>query len=205
MDFARIVEIIVTGMGLLYLWWEYRADARMWILGIIMPAIDIYLYWNKGVYGNMAMSSYYLLAAVYGLLMWRMDLGKLFGIKGSDHEEAVKAKKDRPITNITPTYCAIFGLAVAVVWAATYYWLVTCTNSTVPVLDALTNALSIVGMWALARKFLQQWVFWIVYDMLTVYLDAIKDLPFKAGIHAVYVIVAIFGYLRWRKMMKEAR
>lgn len=205
MDFARIVEIIVTGMGLLYLWWEYRADARMWILGIIMPAIDIYLYWNKGVYGNMAMSSYYLLAAVYGLLMWRMDLGKLFGIKSSGHDEAIKAKKDRPITNITPTYAAIFALSVAVVWTATYYWLVTCTNSTVPVLDAMTNALSIVGMWALARKYLQQWVFWIVYDLLTVYLDAIKDLPFKAGIHAVYVIVAIFGYMRWRRLMKEAK
>ena len=54
-DFARIVEIAVTAMGLLYLWWEFHANARMWILGIIMPAIDIYLYWNKGVYGNMLM------------------------------------------------------------------------------------------------------------------------------------------------------
>ena len=190
-DFARIVEIAVTAMGLLYLWWAFHANARMWILGIIMPAIDIYLYWNKGVYGNMLMSTYYLLVALYGLLIW----------KGLLKKKNDKTKRDLPITNITPRYAAIFLVALCLVWTATYWWLVTYTNSTVPVLDAATNALSIVGMWALARKFLQQWMFWIIYDLLTVWLDWTKDLPFKSGIHLVYATVAVLGYIKWRRMM----
>lgn len=189
-DTARIIEIAVTGMGLLYLWWEFHANARMWILGIIMPAIDIYLYWNKGVYGNMLMSSYYLTVALYGLLVWK-------GLTGRKRREQ---GMERPVTYITPGYAATFCIATVVVWAATYWWLTTCTDSTVPALDAATNALSIVGMWALARKFLQQWIFWIAYDVLTVYLDWTKDLPFKASIHVVYATVAILGYVKWRKM-----
>lgn len=191
-DFARFVEISVTIMGLLYLWWEFHANSKMWIMGIIMPAIDIYLYWNKGIYGNMAMSGYYLLVAVYGLLMW-----KFIGRKKTEKSY------ERPITNITPLYAVIFAIALVAVWSATYYWLVNYTDSNVPVLDAATNALSIVGMWALARKYLQQWIFWIVYDSLTVYLDFTKDLPFKAGIHVVYVIVAIFGYMKWKRLAAE--
>ncbi len=193
-DAARIIEIAVTAMGLLYLWWEFHANARMWILGIIMPAIDIYLYWNKGVYGNMLMSSYYLLVALYGLLVWKGLTGKNRQGRGDD----------LPITHITPRYAVIFCIATVGVWAATYYWLTTCTDSSVPALDAATNAMSIVGMWALARKFLQQWIFWIVYDVLTVYLDWTKDLPFKAAIHVVYATVAILGFIKWRNMMARA-
>lgn len=193
MDIARYIEIAVTVMGLLYLWWEFHANSKMWIMGILMPAIDIYLYWNKGIYGNMLMSSYYLLVAFYGLLVWKC------GFRREKHNTM-----ERPITNVTPMYMAIFAIAVVVVWSATYYWLVNYTNSTVPVLDAATNALSIVGMWALARKYLQQWVFWIVYDLLTVYLDWTKDLPFKAGIHLVYAAVAVLGFIKWKKMMNKA-
>lgn len=189
-DFARIVEISVTVMGLLYLWWEFHANAKMWIMGIIMPAIDIYLYWNKGVYGNMAMSTYYLLVAVYGALYWRLR-----GNKASTTTE-------RPITHIGWSTTILFLLLVIAVWVVTYYLLINYTPSTVPALDALTNALSIVGMIALARKYVEQWFFWIIYDLATVYLDAIKDLPFKAGIHLLYAAVALAGYIQWRKKMQ---
>ena len=72
-----------------------------------------------------------------------------------------------------------------------------------PVLDAFTTALSIVGIWALARKYLEQWFVWIVVDVVTCGLYFYKDIPFKASLYGVYVIIAVFGYFKWRKLMEE--
>ena len=95
------------------------------------------------------------------------------------------------------------GLA-AVIWVAIYFLLSRLTNSTVPVLDAFTTALSIVGIWALARKYLEQWFVWIVVNVVTCGLYFYKDIPFKASLYGLYVIIAVLGYFKWKKMMKVA-
>jgi nicotinamide mononucleotide transporter len=89
-----------------------------------------------------------------------------------------------------------------VAWGATYYVLITWTDSTVPVLDSFTNALSFVGMWALARKYVEQWLFWIVVDMVCTFLYVQKGIPFKAGLYGLYVVIAVAGYFKWNKMRK---
>ena len=60
--------------------------------------------------------------------------------------------------------------------------------------------LSIVGIWALAHKYLEQWFIWIAVDVVTCVLYFYKDIPFKAGLYALYVIIAIFGYKKWKRM-----
>ena len=92
-------------------------------------------------------------------------------------------------------------LIIATIWAAIYWLLVTFTNSNVPLADSFTTALSIVGIWALAHKYLEQWFIWIVVDVVTSVLYFYKDIPFKASLYALYVIIAIFGYIKWRKMI----
>ena len=74
-------------------------------------------------------------------------------------------------------------------------------DSRVPLTDAFTTALSFVGIWALARKYLEQWLIWIVVDIVTCILYFYKDIPFKASLYALYVVIAIAGYLKWKKMM----
>ena len=98
-----------------------------------------------------------------------------------------------------PAAVAFFLIA----WVATYYVLVTWTNSTVPLLDSFTNALSFVGLWALARKYLEQWFFWIVVDAVCSYLYISKGIPFKATLYALYVLIAVMGYFKWKSMMKK--
>jgi nicotinamide mononucleotide transporter len=93
-------------------------------------------------------------------------------------------------------------LLIAAVWATIYWLLVTFTNSTVPLADSFTTALSIVGIWALAHKYLEQWFIWIAVDVVTSMLYFYKDIPFKATLYALYVVIAIAGYFKWRKMMK---
>jgi nicotinamide mononucleotide transporter len=92
---------------------------------------------------------------------------------------------------------------IVVIWGIIYWILVTFTNSNVPLADSFTTALSIVGIWALAHKFLEQWFIWIAVDVVTSALYFYKDIPFKASLYALYVIIAIFGYRKWREMIKN--
>ena len=65
------LDIFTTVLGLIYIWLEYRAHVALWVIGIIMPALDIILYWQHGLYGDAGMACYYTLAALYGLYVWK--------------------------------------------------------------------------------------------------------------------------------------
>ncbi|MBR5466410.1 MAG: nicotinamide mononucleotide transporter [Bacteroidaceae bacterium] len=193
---VQYLDLFVSLLGILYLWWEYRAHWLVWVAGIIMPAIDIYLYYEVGLYGDMAISVYYLLAAFYGLVLWTLPVvGK--------RVTTSSGKQVRAITSMPRDVAVRLAIVFFLIWGATWWFLDTYTNSTVPVQDALTNAISIVAMWTMAQKYLQQWWLWFVVNIIDVFLLAYKGLPFKAGIHVAYTVFAVLGYLRWRKMMKE--
>ncbi len=234
------LDIVTTILGLIYLVLEYRASIALWVVGIVMPAMDIYLYWSHGLYGDAGMAVYYTLAAIYGYAVWkfgakwkRMLKCKASGAAGSDKaleadgsdkafdtdgsdkavdvagsDKAVDAaggsSEELPITffprRLILRTLGFFLLA----WAATYYVLVAYTNSTVPLLDAFTNALSFVGLWALARKYVEQWLFWIAVDVVCCYLYVVKGIPFKAGLYGLYVVIAVMGYRKWKGLAKKA-
>ena len=94
-------------------------------------------------------------------------------------------------------------ILIAAVWGVIYWLLITFTNSNVPVADSFTTALSIVGIWALAHKYLEQWFIWIAVDVVTSILYFYKDIPFKASLYALYVIIAVMGWFKWKRMMKQ--
>ena len=66
MTFDLVLEILGFTIGLLYLWWEYHADAKVWIASVVMPAISMWIYYSKGLYADFGINIYYLLIAVYG-------------------------------------------------------------------------------------------------------------------------------------------
>ena len=194
---VQYLDLFVSLLGILYLWWEYRAHWLVWVAGIIMPAIDIYLYYEVGLYGDMAISVYYLLAAFYGLVLWTLPVvGK--------RVTTSSGKQVRAITSMPRDVAVRLAIVFFLIWGATWWFLDTYTNSTVPVQDALTNAISIVAMWAMAQKYLQQWWLWFVVNIIDVFLLAYKGLPFKAGIRVAYTVFAVLGYLRWRRMMDKS-
>ena len=182
------LDILTTVLGLLYIWLEYRASIALWFVGIVMPALDIYLYWSHGLYGDAGMAVYYTLAAVYGYVVWTWGRGQ---------------QQERSITHMPPRKYLPTAVCFLAAWAATYYILITWTNSTVPVLDSFTNALSFVGFWALARKYIEQWFFWIVVDAVCCVLYVQKGIPFKAGLYGLYVIIAVAGYFKWKQLSKQ--
>ncbi len=192
MDFTGFLsdnwlDILTTALGLLYIVLEYRASILLWVVGIIMPALDIFLYWNHGLYGDAGMAAYYTMAALYGYAVWT------FGKK--------RDKRGMPITHFKRSSILPTTLFFFAAWGATYWILITYTNSNVPISDAFTNALSFVGLWALARKYLEQWLIWIAVDMVCAYLYLQKGITFKASLYALYVVIAVLGYAKWKKMM----
>jgi nicotinamide mononucleotide transporter len=191
MDFLSTywLDILTTVLGLIYIWLEYRASIALWFVGIIMPALDVWLYWSHGLYGDAGMAVYYTLAAVYGFYIWKF-------------KKTRKLKQSLPVIHLPRRQYLPATLFFLFAWGATYYILVNWTNSTVPLLDSFTNALSFVGMWALARKYLEQWFFWIVVDVVCCFLYIQKGIPFKAGLYGLYVVIAIAGYYKWKQMLK---
>lgn len=186
------LDILTTVLGLIYIWLEYRASIALWVVGIIMPALDIYLYWSHGLYGDAGMAVYYTLAAVYGFYIWKF-------------KKTRRLKQSLPIIHLPRRKYLPVLLFFLLAWGATYFILVEWTNSTVPLLDSFTNALSFVGLWALARKYLEQWLFWIVVDAVCCFLYIQKGIPFKAGLYGLYVLIAIAGYYKWKQMLKVTK
>lgn len=184
------LDIATTLLGIVYLILEYRASIALWIVGIVMPAMDVYLYWQHGLYGDAGMAVYYAIAALYGYAVW------LFGKK-----QGQTAGEAMPITRFPRRLLFRTCGAFFVVWAAVYYVLVSYTDSTVPLLDAFTNAMSFVGLWALARKYIEQWLFWILVDAISCYLYVVKGIPFKAALYGLYTVIAVMGYYKWKSMM----
>ena len=162
------LDMLTTILGLFYIWFEYRASIALWFIGIVLPALDIILYWQHGLYGDAGMAIYYTLAALYGYCVWKWG-------KNGKHE--------KPINHLPQRYYLPIAVGFLLAWAATYYVLTTWTDSTVPMLDSFTNALSFVGMWALAHKHVEHWLFWIVVEVVSCILYAQKGLPFKSGLY----------------------
>ena len=182
------LDITTTVLGLAYILLEYKASIWMWAVGAVMQLLGIVLYYQKGLYADCGMEFYYLAMTAYGWWRWKsLPLGG--------------EGEGSPITHIPLRLALLWTTIFLVLWFAIWWLLTTYTDSTVPACDAFTTALSLVGIWALAHKYLEQWFVWIAVDVVTCALYFHKDIPFKASLYALYVVIAIFGYRRWRRMM----
>ena len=190
MDFlsAHWLDIVTTVLGLAYILLEYKASIWMWLVGFFMQALGIVLYYQKGLYADCGMEFYYLSMTIYGYWRW---------VRGTASKEPLPIRHF-PSKLVLPWTFLILG-----VWGIMFWFLNTFTDSTVPMIDSFTTALSIVGIWALAHKYLEQWFIWIVVDVFTCGLYFYKDIPFKASLYALYVVIAVFGFFKWRKMMSR--
>lgn len=153
-----------------------------------MPAISIVVYFNAGLYADFGINIYYLVVALYGWYVWKFAKGR-------------KTKQHLPITH-TPRKAYIWLIAAFLIcFIAIGEILVHFTNSNVPWWDSFTTALSIVGMWMLARKYLEQWLAWIAVDAVCAGLYIYKEIYFYAALYAIYTIIAWFGYKKWLRMI----
>lgn len=188
MQLDVILDILKVSVGLIYLYLEYNAKRGLWIAGVIMPAISLWLFYNKGLYADCAINLYYLIIAVYGYAVW-------------SRKSSSGQKPEVPITSVPGKVAAILGGAFVTMWLFIAWVLASFTDSTVVWLDSFTTALSIVGLWMLARKYIQQWFVWLIVDAVYVWLYYHKGIYFSGTLYAFYTVMAVFGYVKWRKLM----
>ena len=185
MELKLILQIVGVALGLLYLWLEYKANIWLWVVGMLMPCVHSILYFKSGLYADFAMQIYYITAGLYGLAVW---------MAGRKRTEKPLKIAHTPLRLALPLV-AIYG----VLHAAMYFVLVHFTDSTVPFWDSMTTAMSMVAMWMLSRKYVEQWLVWLVVDAITVGLYIYKGIPLTAGLYMLYTALAFVGYLRWRR------
>ena len=110
-----------------------------------------------------------------------------------------KGAKEIPITHFPRRLILPSLLVFFLLWSVLYLLLVRFTNSTVPVLDSFGNALSFIGLWALAKKYIEQWWIWIVSMPNWLLSTYYKGIPFTAGLYALYAVIAVAGYFKWKR------
>jgi nicotinamide mononucleotide transporter len=187
MELKLLLQIVGTLLGLLYLWLEYKANIWVWIVGAIMPMVHGMLYLSSDIYADAAIQLYYVAAGIYGLCVW---------LSGSKREEK------RVDIQFTPQkWIFTLVLAYLVLHVALYFILSEFTDSRVPFFDSMSTAMSIVAMWMLSRKLVEQWLVWLVVDMISVGLYLYKGIPITAMLYTLYCALAVAGYMRWRKQV----
>lgn len=192
MDWLRFIDIMGLVLGLLYLWLEYRASIWLWAVSVIMPIVHGYLYFAKGLYADFGMEFYYVAIAIYGYWCWR---------RGSKKSES----KELPITTYKKSHAVASFATGVVLWGLIYWILIAFTDSKIPVVDSFTTSLSAVAMWALAKKYVEQWILWFIVDLVSFALYISKGIPFTSCLYGFYTVMAVLGHRKWLRLMQDAR
>ena len=180
------IEIIGALTGIIYVFLEIRQSIWLWPLGLVTSGLYVWIFFSTGFYADMGLQAYYVLISIYGWYWW---------IRG-----ARKYRSDSlPVTRISMKLSAILMFVFLVLFAGIWYILVSYTDSSVPLGDAFTTALSVVATWMLARKIIEHWFLWVIANMVSMGLYIYKGLYPTVVLFAVYTVMAVVGYYEWRK------
>ena len=194
-NIIQILEIVGTILGILYLYYEYRASSSLWIVNIVMSAIYTLIYFSEGIYALGSLSIYNIFAAIYGIFMWK-------------YSKNTSEKKELPITSIPKKVLVNSAVVMVALSAALIYVLHTISatgNLLYNTLDGLASSATIISLYWLAKKYKEQWFGWIFVNFISVVLYLITGLYFTAGLYLIYIIVAVAGYKKWTQLMNDAK
>ena len=194
-NIIQTLEIVGTILGVLYLYYEYRASSSLWIVNIVMSAIYTLIYFSEGIYALGTLSIYNVLAAFYGIFMWK-------------YSKKASEKKELPITSIPRKVLANSAVVMVALSVALIYILHTISdtgNLLYNSLDGLASSATIISLYWLAKKYKEQWFGWIFVNFVSVVLYLITGLYFTAALYTLYIIVAVAGYKQWSKLMDNAK
>ncbi|GHT58841.1 membrane protein [Bacteroidia bacterium] len=174
-------EIVGAAFGFLYLYFEYKADIKMWAVGFVCSLFYVYVFFNSQVYAYAGISVYYLFADAYGWFSWRKRKDEVFVIT------RVPGRLIAPLAGVT------------LVIAAILYFVLRYFDSPVALGDSVMTALSIVAIWMLTQKYLEQWLLLIVANIISVALFFEQGLYPSVVLYAAFAVGSVLGYFKWRR------
>lgn len=191
---GNFVELLGAVLGIAYIFFSIRQSIFTWPVGLATSVLYVWVFFISKLYADMGLQLYYVFISLYGWYEWR---------HGSQTEKDGELKISRVTTTLGFTLSVVSLLLFLAIW----FVLKNYTDSPVPLADALATSLSIVATWMLARKILEQWLVWIFVDAFSIGLFWYKNLMPTVALFVVYTIMAVAGFVEWKKQFaaeKEA-
>lgn len=197
------IEFIATVFGLLSVYFSIKKNIWVYPTGIISTVLYVYILYNFGLLGDMLINVYYTIMSVYGWILWSKNS------EDSVHVKVLQANaKDWQISAV------LFVLSFILVTIVYYYKPFIDNHFSLKNvklgfehlnwanwLDVFTTSIFLVGMWLMAKRKIENWIFWIVGDIICVPMMLNKGLGITSVQYFVFTIMAIKGYIEWKKAL----
>lgn len=190
-EYSRLdiaLEVIGVFFGLLSVYFSKQENILVYPTGIISTGIFVYILFHAGLFGDMSINAYYFGMSIYGWYYW------LHPKEDGTAPPITRASQRENLIGIG-ILLAAFGLV--------YFVLLNYTSSNVPLIDSITTAIFFVGMWFMARKNIENWIYWIIGDLISIPLYLYKGLGLTSFQYVVFTGLAIAGYVSWRKKLLQ--
>jgi nicotinamide mononucleotide transporter len=186
------VEFIGTIFYLWSVWLVSKRNILTWPVGIISVLLFMILFYQIRLYSDTIEQIYYLGASVYGWLVWNKspkDNGQITDVQYSTSK----------ILTVWVASTAVVSLVFGFVMAQIHLWLpiVFPEKASFPYLDALTTIMSFSAMWLMAQKKTESWIYWIIVDVIGIWLYFVKDVKFISLLYVILLILAVNGLRMW--------
>ena len=184
------VTLEITGVvfGLLSVWLAKKNHIGVFPTGMISTSIFVYLLLKWGLVGDMLINAYYFGMSVYGWVIWS---------RVNDQQQTTLITR---INQLEWKYLFLLFVGSLGFVYGVYQWF-GLWNSSTAMIDTLTTAIFFSGMWLMARRKIENWIFWIVGDIISVPLYLIKGFSFTSLQYLIFTFIAIYGYLEWKKIL----
>lgn len=180
------LEFVAVVFGILSVVYSRAENILVYPTGLINTTLYIYLSVQAGLYAEASVNGYYTIMSVAGWIWWtqKREDGERLRISGSSATDWRNA-------------LLFFGIFWIVLW-----WLLSrFTDSSVPIADAFAAASAYTGMWLMARKKLENWIWWIITNIASIPLYFSKGFVFTSFQYLVFLVLAILGYVEWRRKL----
>jgi nicotinamide mononucleotide transporter len=183
------LEFIAVITGIASVIFSRKENILVYPVGMISTGMFVPLYIIHGLYADASVNLYYTIMSIIGWYMWS------------------RKKEGKTVLQITSSTTrdwrnSLFFFFVC--WVILYFLLSRFTNSTVPVADSFTSAAAFTGMWLMNKKKLDNWTWWIITNLASIPLNFYKHLVFASFQYVVFLILAVMGYITWRKKILHA-
>ena len=186
-------EMIAVAFGIISVWFARKASILVFPAGIISTTIYIFIFFTAGLYANMGINLYYTIISIYGWYNWtrKTENSRQLPISWNSKSEQFKGLLLLPV---------IFFLILGLLWVFNNSGDGRFLSSYVPIVDALTTAIFVLGMWYLARKKIENWIYWIAGNLISIPFFFSQGLVFTSFQFVVFLVLAIMGFFEWKRL-----
>ena len=185
------LEIASVAFALAYLVLAVRQNILCWAAALISTLLSLVLFFDARLYPETALQVFYAVMAVYGWYQWRHG-----GRAGGRPDERVAA--DLPVS-VWPFSRHVLAIGGTLALALALGTVLSRTSAAFPYLDSFTSVGAVITTYMVAKKVLENWVYWLVIDGITLYIYWQRSLYLYAALFVVYLVLVVVGFYRWHR------